>query len=321
MEKGEKRPRWLKIGVLVGLLTIISGAISFRYLRMEPEALMAVSRPLGTKTNSRSTPQNSIEKHQGIEQKPCEPQNSPNKISESEVDTTKCWILAQELTGWSDPNLVRVIDLRSIVKFSARRIPRSFNLKPFEIKALPFSSEPILLISEPYRRREPETLCSELRQLGFTNIRALQDGVEGWANAGSSLEGSQKSVKESPEISVNSLFEEITYQRWNLFLIGQPQDLGLDTLAHIQMYESVDEALTELKALRSNEANAANSTRTAIISRSELEEQRIKSTLSNLGISNTFVLSGGIKALDRYIKDNSAMLMQLRAESERNRCK
>lgn len=254
----------------------------------------------------------------------------------------QCWIKTQEFTNWAKPENIRVIDLRSIVKYQDRRIANSLNLKAFEVKTLShLKNESVLLISEPFKKRELETLCVELTKLGFTDLKLLAGGFNALADEIEAqeqnkqdqlktefkIDGPKRDTLDALDITVLDLFHEVGYQNWNILILAEqihrnkavliPNET-LTKLAKVQVLNSLNELLDTLIKLNSD---PLQSSPTAIVlDGSYIERQKLSSTIKQAKIADTYVLDSDLTGLNQYIANNTTALKQIEQEALKLRC-
>lgn len=212
-------------------------------------------------------------------------------------------------------NLYFIVDVRSSEAYSKFRIEPSINLPVHSIKTKSFlKNKRVLLINEGFDQVAMVRECRNLREKGYANVKILQRGIAGlqkFAQTDHNLKGTEQPYI----ITSDKLIADQRYEPWVVVDLSSTFSKKLSyyfkTISSINKFPT-SEQLNEIIGSRQSETTSEVPPFVVLIDSEGDGYDHFETWHSKLSVElklgNIFYLQGGIKAFEKYLLKQEAML-------------
>jgi hypothetical protein len=227
-----------------------------------------------------------------------------------------------------------VIDGRSQTSHSELNISGSFNFELTAIKTKSYlQTKNLLLVGQPYERRDLEETCIILQKRGFRSVQILLGGLPAWVEGGQTVAGNVSLLQSTRVIPVHEFLKEVLYRPW---LLVDTDDgvadalTGESSLLHGMEVTSIpfsDNTAQFLEALRKAHA-AAQVTDSNVFVGLILNEEQIEDGVSHVldrllmdaNFQRVFIVEGGRAKIEEYLAQHAKVRTHLADRWKRLAC-
>jgi len=217
------------------------------------------------------------------------------------------------LAAWQDAADLMVVDVRRVDDFLRVRIPGSVNLPLHAVKTKAFLKErKILLVGEAYANEEMEKTCAMLREEGFSSVRFLDGGLNGWSVTGRHLAGDQLAAQRLRRLSPQEFERVVRNPEWLVVDVSstgssgdgdpEPASLSIPFTGGSKQFEE--------QLRRAAEAHRARFGRVYVLlaDRDASRQPQLERAMASLAIEHLYSLDGGLEAYRAERAKHKAML-------------
>ena len=195
-----------------------------------------------------------------------------------------------------------IVDVRNPTEFETVRIPGSINIPLYFIKSKAFLKlKPLVLVNTGYPHSQMEKECKSLLNKGF-NPSILTGGILSWHHKGGQLKGDLFALNGYNKISPRIFFQEKDYA--NQMVLDVSKELTetskqlIPYATHIPFFNNLN-----LGDLRAAAVNKADINYFLIFNENGDHYEKIEKIMQKKGLENTFYLTGGLNAYERYLQN------------------
>jgi rhodanese-related sulfurtransferase len=194
-----------------------------------------------------------------------------------------------------------LVDVRSPTEFETVRIPGSINIPLYFIKSKAFLKlKPLVLVNAGYPYTQLEKECKSLCDKGF-NASILSGGILSWHRKGGRLKGDIFALNGYNKISPRIFFQEKDYENQMVLDVSKKHTQASKQLipyaTHIAFFNNLN-----LDDLRAAAVNKADITYFLIFNENGDHYEKIEKVMQIKGLENTFYLTGGLNAYEKYLQ-------------------
>jgi len=194
------------------------------------------------------------------------------------------------------------VDVRNPTEFETVRIPGSINIPLYFIKSKAFLKlKPLVLVNTGYPYSQLERECKSLRNKGF-NAAILTGGILSWYRKGGQLKGDLLALNSYNKISPRIFFQEKDYANQRVLDVSKEHTQISKQLipyaTHIPYFNNLN-----LGDLRVAAVNKADNKNFLIFNENGDHYEKIEKIMQKKGLENTFYLTGGLNAYERYLQN------------------
>ena len=194
------------------------------------------------------------------------------------------------------------VDVRNPIEFETVRIPGSINIPLYFIKSKAFLKlKPLVLVNTVYPYSQLERECKSLRNKGF-NTAILTGGILSWYRKGGQLKGDLLALNSYNKISPRIFFQEKDYANQMVLDVSKEHTQISKQLipyaTHIPYFNNLN-----LGDLRVAAVNKADNKNFLIFNENGDHYEKIEKIMQKKGLENTFYLTGGLNAYERYLQN------------------
>jgi len=194
------------------------------------------------------------------------------------------------------------VDVRNPTEFETVRIPGSINIPLYFIKSKAFLKlKPLVLVNTGYPYSQLERECKSLRNKGF-NAAILTGGILSWYRKGGQLKGDLLALNSYNKISPRIFFQEKDYANQMVLDVSKEHTQISKQLipyaTHIPYFNNLN-----LGDLRVAAVNKADNKNFLIFNENGDHYEKIEKIMQKKGLENTFYLTGGLNAYERYLQN------------------
>jgi len=194
-----------------------------------------------------------------------------------------------------------LVDIRKPGDFERISIPGSINIPLHFIKSKAFLKlKPLVLVNTGYPYSQMEKECKRLRNNGF-KVSILTGGIISWHRKGGPLKGDLLAVNEYTKISPRIFFQEKDYSDRIVLDVSKEHTKKSKKLIpcaiHIPFLNNLN-----LDDLRAAAVSKADIKYFLIFNENGDHYEKIEKTLQKKGLENTFYLTGGLNAYEKYLQ-------------------
>jgi rhodanese-related sulfurtransferase len=194
-----------------------------------------------------------------------------------------------------------IVDVRNPTEFETVRIPGSINIPLYFIKSKAFLKlKPLVLVNSGYPYSQLERECKSLRNNGF-KVSILTGGIISWHRKGGPLKGDLLALNEYTKISPRIFFQEKDYSDRIVLDVSKEHTRASKKLIpyaiHIPFFNNPN--FDDLRVAVMNKADHKNF---LIFNENGDHYEKIEKIMQKKGLENTFYLTGGLNAYERYLQ-------------------
>jgi rhodanese-related sulfurtransferase len=194
-----------------------------------------------------------------------------------------------------------LVDIRKPGEFERISIPGSINISLHFIKSKAFLKlKSLVLVNTGYPNSQLEKECKRLRNNGF-KVSILTGGIISWHRKGGPLKGDLLALNEYTKISPRIFFQEKDYSDRIVLDVSKEHTRASKELIpyaiHIPFFNNLN-----LDDLRTAAVNKADITYFLIFNENGDQYEKIEKIMQKKGLENTFYLTGGLNAYEKYVQ-------------------
>lgn len=194
-----------------------------------------------------------------------------------------------------------LVDVRSSEEFKKVRIPGSINIPLYFIKSKAFLKlNPLVLVNMGYPNSQMEKECERLRDKSFM-AWILIGGIPSWYRNGGRLKGDLLALKEYNKISPRIFFQEKDDSDRVVLDVSKEYTRASKKLIpyaiHIPFFNKLN-----LDDLRAAAVKKADIKYFLIFNENGDHYEKIEKIMQKKGMENTFYLTGGLNAYEKYLQ-------------------
>ena len=229
----------------------------------------------------------------------------------------ECYLSGEELRRWRVSERLAIVDVRRAEEVRVLSIPSAVNYLPYAVKTKEYLKEKdVLLVGRAYETVRLGVLCRELREHGFKNVKILRGGLLYWMDNVGTLSGDLSKVETLRTITIGDLLVEMSYQPWLLVDISEESSpiAGLPPEQYVSLpyrRDLIDFSRKLAQTIRSRDPEFQGLPIAFISENGTLRGlPMLRSLVQNFRRSDLFMVEGGRKAIEDYMRVQDSMLSQ-----------
>jgi len=232
------------------------------------------------------------------------------QLSSSEYQQwqSRCLLDASEVKKKIAKNFV-IIDVRDQTVYQNGHIAGSLNIPLYQVKTKSYlKNKRVILVNEGYDRKSLVLACRQLRQSGFKNIYVLKDGLPGWQKLFGKIDHrNQDSARNT--IPSNILFHERESRDWLVLYMARKKKTRLKQYFKSIIYtKNIGNINTIKRLIKKQQSRLKSEFSIVVVDAAGDNNKGFNSLYQALQRPDVFYLRGGLKAFEKFVKNQYAML-------------
>lgn len=230
-----------------------------------------------------------------------------------------CFLPYVEVKEKQASGRLMLVDVRKPADYAQLRIPGSVNISSTALKTKAYLKQrAIVLVDAGYARRRLESLCGQLRAQGFSDVTALDGGLNAWIERGGAVSGNPLARMALSRLSARAFMAERGNPRWLVVdQNGVPLRTSTEPFAPpVTAWNlagsafaapdsgSADQALQRMTKLAdSRVSKGAGEPYFLVVSADGSGYEMLAARLRGASLHQVYFLDGGLAAYRRFLSD------------------